>query len=215
MNEDFLSRWARLKRESTADGPHPSEAETTDSASPSSDPDPAPATDVSSLPPIESISAESSVAAFLRAGVPDDLTRAALRTAWASDPAIRDFIGIAENQWDFNGEGTIPGFGALSAEEYARHLAGWLRGEGATSSSGAENTDEHEPVGALLRHDSTEVPPTPSAPASAPHNQPSSDWDGWCWPTGPIRRFPRTRPIAWRKADLSIWRFTERAFPPL
>jgi hypothetical protein len=30
-----------------------------------------------------------------------------------SDPAIRDFIGIAENQWDFINPTTIPGFGPL------------------------------------------------------------------------------------------------------
>jgi hypothetical protein len=29
------------------------------------------------------------------------MTVAALRRAWVSDPVIRDFIGIAENQWDF------------------------------------------------------------------------------------------------------------------
>jgi hypothetical protein len=53
----------------------------------------------------------------LRKGVPADLTRAALRRAWASDPAIRDFIGIAENQWDFNDPNGIPGFGPLAPME--------------------------------------------------------------------------------------------------
>src|SRR5207253_3315872 len=38
---------------------------------------------------------------------------AALRRAWVSDPVIRDFIGIAENQWDFTNPTTIPGFGPL------------------------------------------------------------------------------------------------------
>jgi hypothetical protein len=51
------------------------------------------------------------VTQFLRAGVPAELTRAALRRTWATDPAIRDFIGIAENQWDFNDPNAIPGFG--------------------------------------------------------------------------------------------------------
>jgi hypothetical protein len=41
------------------------------------------------------------------------LTRAALRQAWATDPAIRDFIGIAENQWDFNDPTAMPGFGPM------------------------------------------------------------------------------------------------------
>jgi hypothetical protein len=45
--------------------------------------------------------------------VPAELTVAALRRAWVSDPVIRDFIGIAENQWDFTNPTTIPGFGPL------------------------------------------------------------------------------------------------------
>ena len=73
--------------------------------------------DSASLPSIESIVGDTDIVAFLRKGVPADLTRAALRKAWASDPAIRDFIGIAENQWDFNDPNAIPGFGPLAPTE--------------------------------------------------------------------------------------------------
>src|SRR6201999_2325152 len=73
--------------------------------------------DLASLPSIESIAANTDIAAFLRAGVPAELTRAALRKAWTSDPAIRDFIGIAENQWDFNDPHAMPGFGPLRATD--------------------------------------------------------------------------------------------------
>ena len=75
--------------------------------------------DLASLPPIESIAADTDIGAFLRSGVPAELTRAALRRAWASDPAIRDFIGIAENQWDFNDPDAIPGFGPMRAADHA------------------------------------------------------------------------------------------------
>jgi hypothetical protein len=78
--------------------------------------------DLASLPSIESIAANTDIAAFLRAGVPAELTRAALRRAWTSDPAIRDFIGIAENQWDFNDPNAIPGFGPLDPTENAADL---------------------------------------------------------------------------------------------
>jgi hypothetical protein len=78
--------------------------------------------DLASLPSIESIVANTDIAAFLRAGVPAELTRAALRRAWISDPAIRDFIGIAENQWDFNDPNAIPGFGPLDPAENAADL---------------------------------------------------------------------------------------------
>jgi hypothetical protein len=78
--------------------------------------------DLASLPSIESIAAHTDIAAFLRAGVPAELTRAALRRAWSSDPAIRDFVGIAENQWDFNDPNAIPGFGPLDPTQSAADL---------------------------------------------------------------------------------------------
>ena len=65
------------------------------------------------LPPIDAITVDTDIRAFLKSRVPAELTRAALRRAWTSDPAIRDFIGIAENQWDFNDPTAIPGFGPL------------------------------------------------------------------------------------------------------
>jgi hypothetical protein len=127
-SENFLSRWSRLKRESGTEGNDVDENRTADEL-PGADELPAagvsspPAFDPASLPPIESIVADSDIRLFLQAGVPAELTRAALRTAWAADPAIRDFIGIAESQWDFNDPAAIAGFGPLGAAEYARHLA--------------------------------------------------------------------------------------------
>jgi hypothetical protein len=70
-----------------------------------------------SLPSIDAIAADTDIVAFLKSGVPTELRRAALRRAWTSDPAIRDFIGIAENQWDFNDPNGISGFGRLDATE--------------------------------------------------------------------------------------------------
>jgi hypothetical protein len=72
---------------------------------------------LASLPSIDAIAADTDVRRFLQSGVPAELTRAALRRAWTSDPAIRDFVGIAENQWDFNDPNAIPGFGPLPATE--------------------------------------------------------------------------------------------------
>ncbi|MEQ1612029.1 MAG: DUF3306 domain-containing protein, partial [Hyphomicrobiaceae bacterium] len=46
---------------------------------------------------------------FLQKGVPDALQRMALRRMWSLDPAIRDFVEVAENQWDFNAVGGVPG----------------------------------------------------------------------------------------------------------
>jgi hypothetical protein len=49
--------------------------------------------------------------------VPLELTRAALRRAWTADPAIRDFIGLSENAWDFTASGGVPGFGSLDRQD--------------------------------------------------------------------------------------------------
>jgi hypothetical protein len=79
-----------------------------------------PAVDVASLPPVESITAESDIRAFLAPGIPPELTRAALRRAWVADPKIREFIGLSENSWDFNAAGAIPGFGPLEMTDELR-----------------------------------------------------------------------------------------------
>jgi hypothetical protein len=81
--------------------------------------------DVAQLPPLDSIGADTDITAFLRRDVPPDLTRAALRRAWTSDPAIKNFVGLVENGWDFNDPSAMSGFGPISAEEVAR-LAGKL-----------------------------------------------------------------------------------------
>jgi hypothetical protein len=125
-SETFVSRWARLKR--NADIQRRIEPAGDPLLLPAADPSPcvAEATiaqpridavddpfDPSSLPSIETITVNTDIRGFLQSRVPAELTRAALRQAWASDPAIRDFIGIAENQWDFNDPDSIPGFGPL------------------------------------------------------------------------------------------------------
>ena len=74
-SENFISRWARLKQrnEATVAQPRPD--------TPAEEPfDPA------SLPSIESIVADTDISGFLQSRVPAELTRAALRQAWTSDP---------------------------------------------------------------------------------------------------------------------------------
>src|SRR5438445_5493584 len=122
-DEEFLARWSRRKREARAavDAPPPTEpVEKPNPARPATVESPANAeVDISSLPSIDSIDAATDITAFLRNGIPQELSRAALRRAWTADPAIRDFIGLAENAWDFNDPNAMPGFGPLdcSAEQ--------------------------------------------------------------------------------------------------
>ena len=75
--------------------------------------------------------------------VPVDLTRAALRRAWMVTPAIRDFIGLSENAWDFAAPGGVPGWGSIDRED-VRQLMAKLSGEAKTAApnnAGAEKVD--------------------------------------------------------------------------
>ena len=125
-HENFVSRWSRLKHQSESlrkrqtelpERAAPSSTAVTDSANEDetagTETRATPIFDPTDLPSLDSITAGTDISRFLRSGVPAELTVAALRRAWVSDPVIRDFIGIAENQWDFTNPTTIPGFGPL------------------------------------------------------------------------------------------------------
>jgi hypothetical protein len=119
-DEEFLARWSRRKQEAKAGHAEPEPKVAGDRSFDHAPAEPVPPeSDLSSLPPIESIDAASDITAFLRNGIPQELSRAALRRAWSADPAIRDFVGLAENAWDFNDPNAMPGFGPLdySAEQ--------------------------------------------------------------------------------------------------
>jgi len=88
-----------------------------------------------SLPPINSIGAGSDIRPFLDPGVPRDLTLAALRRAWITDPVIHDFIGLSENFWDFNTRDRMAGIGSPAANDGGRL---WAE-EAETPASGASN----------------------------------------------------------------------------
>lgn len=156
---NFLSRWSRKKRQEkieerrqkespeqcteggvTVAQPMPSPGakpatawtpgETT--VEPTALAKPAPGSDAfdpASLPAIDSIGAQSDLGAFLRPGVPTDLKNAALRRAWSIDPAIRDFKGLQENDWNFNDPNGIPGFGALNCDVDVTKMVATLFGD--------------------------------------------------------------------------------------
>jgi hypothetical protein len=157
-SEDFLARWLRLKSES-------------ERALPAADVSAPPTFDPTSLPPVESIVADSDMRQFLQAQVPEELTRAALRSAWTADPAIRDFVGIAENQWDFNDHAAMAGFGPLEATSY---LVAQALGSLDPSSHGTPETSAFEqaaPPGGESpciepAEDSSQIPETAGVEAS-------------------------------------------------
>jgi hypothetical protein len=132
-SKGFLERWSRKKIDAEREASAPAKADAkdvsppaevrpperqakNDAKAPNKTPDNAaskPEFDLASLPSLDSITAVTDIRAFLTPGVPTDLARAALRRAWAADPAIRDFKGLAENAWDFTDPTAMPGFGAL------------------------------------------------------------------------------------------------------
>ncbi len=130
--ENFLTRWSRRKREIADENAQPEQPaaldadkpaaqgadahQTVAARAPEGNAPPAPEFDLSKLPSIESIGANTDIRAFLQPGVPSALRHAALRRAWVADPAIRDFIGPAENAWDFTDPGAMPGFGELDPQ---------------------------------------------------------------------------------------------------
>jgi len=180
----FLERWSRRKHAATqatagaASAHEANEATRAPTAmrrGPASHPA-APAFDPTSLPPIESINAASDIRAFLAPGIPVELTRAALRRAWTTDPAIRNFVGIAENQWDFTQPDGIPGFGEIKVTEELRRAVLELCGDVAGGSAGAPDQDraatEHGPENILksTTHEPNVALPTDALPKHAEDN---------------------------------------------
>ena len=124
---EFFARWSRRKRHADIDKNTHSKSErspdiVSEASTASAQDETRLAFDDASLPTLESIGAGSDIRAFLEAGVPGNLVRAALRRAWSSDPAIRDFVGLSENSGDFNAPGAMAGFGPIDREEVGRLL---------------------------------------------------------------------------------------------
>lgn len=120
-DEPFLSRWARRKQEARAaatNAASPPQTEARGASAPAPvPPEEEPALtpeELAALPPIESITAETDLAAFMRRGVPAVLRTAALRKMWSVDPTIRDYVGDARDYgYDWNVPGGVPGFSPL------------------------------------------------------------------------------------------------------
>lgn len=161
-SESFLSRWSRRKHDAEREAKHDSAPQ--DAPSPAPDveqkadesdredrtlfsPDgdessASPAFHISSLPSIESITASTDIRDFLRPGVPAELSRAALRRVWSTDPAIRDFIGLSENAWDFTDTNDILGFGPLKATDDIRRLVAEVFGDQLETMTGTESAPD-------------------------------------------------------------------------
>ncbi|MCP4615614.1 MAG: DUF3306 domain-containing protein [Bradyrhizobium sp.] len=176
-DEEFLKRWSRRKQEAKAavQAPPAPADETKDAISNPPQAAAEPEIDLSKLPTIDSITAATDITEFLRKGIPAELSRAALRRAWAADPAIRDFVGLAENAWDFTDPNAMPGFGALEGTPEqigamlerviggARESAEKLASELPETEQVQQESDQEPAVSA-----STEALPEPTASVQSP-----------------------------------------------
>jgi hypothetical protein len=117
--------------------------------------------DLSQLPPIESITAETDISGFLAPGIPAELTCAALRRAWSADPRIRDFIGPSENSWDFNAPDAMGGFGPLEMTDELRRQILEMVGRSPDPSVEPDLTKDTAPP----------AKPADAAPPAEPANQ--------------------------------------------
>jgi hypothetical protein len=107
-NEGPVARWSRRKSEAR-EGPHEdTPAHPDDRAAAEADATKEHAGDAPSeidpaqLTPIEDLNADSDYTQFLTEGVPEALTRAALRKLWLSDPVFANLDGLNDYDENFN-----------------------------------------------------------------------------------------------------------------
>jgi len=187
--DNFLTRWSRRKRK-VADAaaapprderhgaadtlptepaanavPPPQAAETKTTE---------PVFDLSKLPSIESITAETDIRAFLGPGVPAELRLAALRRAWVADPKVRDFVGLADYDFDFQTPGAIPGFGPLEMTDELRREVVRIASAWQAERDAAEKADGPPPQ---LPAETEEInaPPHAMEPAAVGHSEADTD----------------------------------------
>jgi hypothetical protein len=155
----FLARWSRRKLAEPDLKPAPDAvAEAAPEAAPEAPKPPAtcpipggPEIDLASLPKLEEMTVASDLGPFLRPGVPAALRDAALRRMWSLDPAIRDYIGPVEYQWDFNAPGGLPfGFSNELAGDVGKLL--------------------QQAIGMIPAEKRPELPPEPALDLEAPED---------------------------------------------
>jgi Protein of unknown function (DUF3306) len=132
----FLGRWARRKQEVQREAEQPQAAPAAPEARP-----PAPAEDLP-LPSLDSIVPGGDVSAFFQSHVPEALRTAALRKLWVTDPEIKNFIEMADYQWDFNNPDSIPGWSSKIADVDVKRLAERLFSGGSASKDSENALDD-------------------------------------------------------------------------
>lgn len=139
-DDTFVARWSRMKRAENKG----TDAAATKGAAGSTkveDDQNSVKADLSALPKIEDLLPTSDIRGFLQKGVPEELKRLALRKAWSLDPAIRDFVEVAENQFNWNAPDGVPGFGELPTGVDIEQLLAQATGAIEPNQSTAKSSD--------------------------------------------------------------------------
>lgn len=114
---DFFSRWSKRKRAIVREQPPAAvteEGEATPLPEEFAEGETLPPEELAKLPSLDSLTAQTDLTQFLRAGVPMVMRKAALRRMWSLDTNIRDYVSEArEYAYDWNAVGGVPGNGPL------------------------------------------------------------------------------------------------------
>jgi len=181
--ENFISRWSRRKRDTANENAQPDKPVATGPDKPV-EPAPdatsavtgakpaaasAPEFDLTKLPALDTIGANTDIRDFLQPGVPSVLKHEALRRAWSADPAIRDYIGPAEYAWDFTDPKAMPGFGDLGPDVDIKKLVAEVFRGMAPEGESPTDTTASAPSSARLSDKSDTVADMPAEkePATA------------------------------------------------
>jgi hypothetical protein len=125
-DKGFLARWSQRKHEAKRDNDAPA-AEAAIPAESAAQVEPE--FDLSSLPKLEEMTANTDITGFLRKGVPEHLRNAALRKSWALDPAIRNYVNPAlDYAYDWNTPGGVPGSSEIGASMDVARLVSQIMG---------------------------------------------------------------------------------------
>jgi hypothetical protein len=129
--KNFLSRWSQRKQEAKQPDRDEPAPDADAPSAPVAEGEAEPEFDPSSLPKLEDLTATTDITAFLRKGVPESLRNAALRKAWALDPAIRNYVNPAlDYAYDWNTPGGVPGNSEIGAGMDVARLVSQIMGGG-------------------------------------------------------------------------------------
>ena len=131
----FLARWSQRKQDARKEAPAQAApdapAEQAKAAREGVASETEPPFDLSSLPKLEELTANTDLTVFFRKGVPESLRNAALRKFWALDPAIRNYVNPAlDYAYDWNTPGGVPGAGELAPGTDVARMVSQVFGDG-------------------------------------------------------------------------------------